>query len=145
MIAASHDSELEAIAWQMQRRFTDNLQAFSLYQPELHRRLIKAPDNDAQIDLTTAGMRLLYQQQEIYPGDPWQTSQKQIDDFLVNPGAFAIYPNPPQRDANIQHTYLRRVIPSHQGEPARITAYQFDGVNMPMLLCFGGLFSTGGM
>ena len=124
MTAAAHDNELEAIARQMQRRFKDNLEAFSQYQPELHRQIVEAPDGEAQIDLNPTGMRLLYNKQEIYPADPWQISQKQIDDFLVNPGAFAIYPNPPAQDSNQQHTYLRKIIPSINGKAVQISQTQ---------------------
>ncbi len=129
--------ELQQMAGQMQRRYIDNLQQFSLHQPALHAHIAQRTLQHTQVDLSEHGMRLLTHGHSVYPDDPWHVSRQQVNDFLVNPDSFALYPLAPSADSNCQNTFLRNIIPMQKNIPQAITAYQYDRHNTPLLICFG--------
>ncbi|MEM7293552.1 MAG: 6-hydroxymethylpterin diphosphokinase MptE-like protein [Pseudomonadota bacterium] len=137
MHAQVSPTDLQSIASQMQSRFLDNLGAFREHLPELFELLVGLPPDAAPIDLSDQGMRLLFNGKDVYPDDPWIISQQQVDQFVLRPNSFSLYPVPPEDDGIKQHAAMIKLIPPSEIAPRQIESYEFDRINAPMLLCFG--------
>ena len=137
MLAEPSHSDLQSVAAQMQSRLLDNLAAFKQHVPALFELLVALPPDGAPIDLNEQGMRLMFNGQDVYPGDPWVISQQQVDQFVLRPNAYSLYPVAPEDDGIAQHRAMTRLIPAEDLAPRQIASYEFDRVNAPIILCFG--------
>ncbi|MEM7209379.1 MAG: 6-hydroxymethylpterin diphosphokinase MptE-like protein [Pseudomonadota bacterium] len=133
----AEQDQLAAIAQHMQARFIHNLETFRQHLPQLHKVLAALPPNEATVDISYSGVRLIFDNADIYPHDPWEMSKDQIDKFVDNASSFSLYPVPPKHDGIKQHEAMTKLIPSEELSPAQILSYEFDRQNVPLMLCFG--------
>ena len=134
---APGNPQLEEIYEQMQARYAENLQQFKKNLPDAYEELSTYDWAHTVVDINDRGMTLSYKGQSIYPEDPWEFSEKQVENFILEPDNYSISLTPPEDNSTtIQDNHLRQMFAS-SGNTDVIDGYLYDRMNTPILACYG--------
>ena len=131
------ESELNAIAQQMQRRYEDNLEQFATHVPQIYEQIKDIRTENTVLDISSEGLTFLSCGESVYPSDPMEYSEQQVDQFMREPSAYSIRMRYPDvHSKTVQDECIRRICQA-TGLDEPFPEYIFDRKNAPIFLCYG--------